>query len=364
MAKKRANGLGSIQKLSGNRSKPWKVTISVGYELITDSDGKEKAKQVRKVLGCFPTRLEAEKVLADYIQKQMGYAAYSISFETVFDKWFSRYLKDNPSDSSVKKYQLAFKKCPELHARPFRTISLDDMQKVVDRYHDHPSTQKYLVIFFNALSRYAEQHKYITKDDNNAIYLESEEIKDTEKHRPFSKDEIKTIWANKNLPFADVLLCEIYLGMRVSELCDIRKENIHLQDRYILVPRSKTPAGTNRIIPIHRDIIPLIENLINKTDNEYLVTDRQGKPYTYEKPTALIRYGYNPLLEQIGLKNHLNRSHDARYTLRTLLDGLNISQTTIDKILGHKPQSVGQAVYTKPFLETLLEAIDQLQILP
>lgn len=363
MAKKRANGLGSIQKLSGNRSKAWKVTVSCGYELVTDANEKEKAKQIRKVLGTYATRTEAETVLADYVQRQMGYAAYSISFEALFEKWFAHYLRDNPSESGIKKYQSAFKKSSVLHSRPFRTITWEDMQAIIDQYSDHPSTQKYLVIFFKALSSYAEKHKYIKKDDNNSLYLESEEIKASEKHHPFSKAEIRTIWANIELPFADVLLLQIYLGMRCSELCDIRKDNIHLRDRYIIVPRSKTPAGTNRIIPIHKDIIPLIENLTNKTNTEYLVTDRQGKPYTYENPTALIRYGYNPLLKQIGLINHLNRSHDARYTLRTLLDGLNISQTTIDKILGHKSETTGQAVYTKPFLETLIDAIDQLEIL-
>ena len=363
MAKKRANGLGNIQKLSGNRSKPWKVTVSCGSELITDSNGNPKAKQIRKVLGCFATRTEADRVLAEYNRKQQGYEAYSITFENVFYKWFDRYRNSNPSESSLKKYRSAFKKCEKLHSLPFRTITLDDMQNIVDQYKEHPSTQQYLKIFFKSLSTYAVKHGYIDKDDNYAAFLESEKIKDSKIHDTFNKDEIKTLWANKDLPYCNVLLIQIYLGMRVSELCDIRKENIHPQDRYIFVPRSKTPAGTNRIIPIHKDIIPLIENLIDVTKSDYIVTTPKGKPYTYEGGTSLTRYGYNPLLKQLGLDRHLNHSHDCRHTLETLLNGLNISQATIDKIIGHKSDNIGQAVYTHPFLETLLEAIDQLKIL-
>ena len=57
---KRANGTGSIVKLSGRRRKPWVARLPAEYDALND-------KMVQAVLGAYATRVEAEKALNAYL---------------------------------------------------------------------------------------------------------------------------------------------------------------------------------------------------------------------------------------------------------------------------------------------------------
>lgn len=56
---RRANGEGSIFKLSGKRRKPWAVRITVGYE--------ENGKQIYKYVGYYQTKTEAKTAVREYL---------------------------------------------------------------------------------------------------------------------------------------------------------------------------------------------------------------------------------------------------------------------------------------------------------
>ncbi len=59
MTMKRANGTGSIYKLSGKRRKPWAARVTVGWDIAADGT----LKQIYRPRGTFPTRVEAETAL-------------------------------------------------------------------------------------------------------------------------------------------------------------------------------------------------------------------------------------------------------------------------------------------------------------
>ena len=52
------NGYGAVIKLTGKRRNPYAARVSLSWT--------GEGKQVRKYLGCYKTRQEALKVLADY----------------------------------------------------------------------------------------------------------------------------------------------------------------------------------------------------------------------------------------------------------------------------------------------------------
>lgn len=56
---RRSRGTGSIVKLSGNRKKPFVVNVTIGRE-------KDTGRQIKKCLGTFKSREEAETALSAY----------------------------------------------------------------------------------------------------------------------------------------------------------------------------------------------------------------------------------------------------------------------------------------------------------
>ena len=106
---KRANGTGSIYKLSGNRRKPWTVQLSSGT--IKRDDGSYITKRVR--LGYYATEEEAILALARYRE-----GPYSIkdayTFSEVYEmwcNWFSGDFKiDNKPTFKMVNDKLVFRK--------------------------------------------------------------------------------------------------------------------------------------------------------------------------------------------------------------------------------------------------------------
>ena len=95
-------------------------------------------------------------------------------------------------------------------------------------------------------------------------------------HTRFTDKEIallwEILWAINNV---DIVLIYIYTGCRPVELLDIKSEDVHLDERY-MIGGVKTEAGKNRIIPIHKAIVPLVEYRLEQ-NRSYLITNKYGK---------------------------------------------------------------------------------------
>jgi transcriptional regulator with XRE-family HTH domain len=128
---------------------------------------------------------------------------------------------------------------------------------------------------------------------------------------------------------------------------DLNVSEVYLMgyDIPYIIGGSKTEAGKNRTIPIHSRILPIVRKFYINNDSDYLIkdiTDKRIKTF---------------------LKNH-NMSHcihETRHTFRSELDRLNINKVTIDRLLGHANESIGEKVYTHKTLRELKEAIEQLR---
>lgn len=84
---------------------------------------------------------------------------------------------------------------------------------------------------------------------------------DDERGIPFTEDELRTRWINKNVPGVDTILIMIYSGYRISEFIDMK---INLEERY-LQGGIKTASSKNRIVPIHSAIYSMISAYNGKT---------------------------------------------------------------------------------------------------
>ena len=89
------------------------------------------------------------------------------------------------------------------------------------------------------------KHEIVVKDYStyvNIIKYKDRNPNKTERER-FTPQEIALLWKHKDDPYYQTILMLIYNGVRVSELLDLKKENVHLKERYFDVIDSKTVSG-------------------------------------------------------------------------------------------------------------------------
>lgn len=348
------NGYGSVRKLSGNRRRPYMVEKTETW--LFDSEN-NRIKQKRVTIGYYATRAEALQALANYNTNPYNINAAKITFAEVYELWSKdKFLEI--SENNIKGYKASYKICGALYNMPFKDIKLNDLQAVADNSGKHtPTLRKYRVLL-SQLYAYAVIHEIISEDKNMVKYLNINKAGNPNAidREPFTDVEIKKLWehVNENI-YLQIPLMLIYSGVRISELLELKKCNVHLEERYFFIEKSKTPAGV-RPVPIADKTFSFFEYWFNKFPNcETLLATPQAEPLKY----ANYKDGYfTPLLSELGLKH---KPHDTRHTCISLLAAKNVNPTVIKKIVGHAgAQSLTERIYTHFDIEELLNAINQI----
>lgn len=340
------NGYGGVSKLSGKRRNPWIVRVTT--DIIPDPDNPGKIKQIKKVLGYYPTRTAAIEALADYNKNPYSIDTASATFAEIYDKWSSeKYPKI--SHSNVNGYKASYKLCDKLYNMPFKDIRTSHMQAVVDNCGKAYPTLRKLRVFFNQLYTYAMANDVVAK--NYADYVDiGKDDTDTDR-APFSEAEIQLLWDNVDrMPYIDTVLIMIYSGWRIGELLTIKTADVDLQE---LTMRGgiKTAAGKNRIVPIHPKIEPLIRKWY-AIGAETLIT----KPNSME-PVNYYTYRdtyFRNICTQLQISH---RPHDCRHTFATLADNAGANKLSIKRIMGHASSDITDKVYTHKDVAELRKAI-------
>lgn len=338
-----ANGSGSIIKLSGKRRRPWAVKITAGW---TD-DG----KQIQKYLSYHAKRAEAQQALVEFNKNPHDLDAARITFAEVYDKWSVDDYKQL-SPKTVIGYKAAYKHCKVLHNKVFKEIRTAHLQSVIDAI-DAPSMKDVTKFLFQKSYRFAMENDIVQKDYSK--YLKMPKREKPKEKVPFTRDEIDFLWDNlEGIKYADLTLILLYTGMRVGELIDMDKKDIHLEERY-MIGGNKTDAGKERVIPIHPRIKPLIEKRMNESKHEWLFTNKRGSRLQY---SPFMKYHWKNIVECLG---GVEKSpHDTRHTFISELDRLKVNKITIKRIVGHSNDDVTEH-YTHKTLEELIAAVDLLE---
>ncbi len=103
MAMRRANGSGNVVKMKGNRRKPWRARVTVGWT--------EDGKQILKNIGYFESRKEADKALVDYLSCPYDLTATQMTFKELYEVWFGEYREKLNGVSSERTIKSAFSYC-------------------------------------------------------------------------------------------------------------------------------------------------------------------------------------------------------------------------------------------------------------
>ncbi len=348
---KMGNGIGTVYKLSGNRRKPYIVRKTVGWEFDEETG---RHKQVYVTIGYASTRAKGLEMLMEYNQNPYDIEASKKTFAEVYEKWSAQKFP-TISASNVKGYQASYKCCEVLHDRIFKDLKLSDLQGVVDNCGKNYPTLRKLKVLLNQMYEYAMKYELCNKDYSE--YVDILKFKDKNPNKtdrsPFSEEEINALWVQENNIYAQTVLMLIYSGVRVSELLDLKRSNVNIEEHCFKVVESKTNSGI-RVVPIHDRTFPIFKKWYDE-GCEYLIHTTDRKHFTYRNYYDSY---WTPVMELIGCSH---KPHDTRHTCVSMMTAKEVNPTLIKKIIGHSgAMSLTEKVYTHVNVKELLEAINRI----
>lgn len=175
---------------------------------------------------------------------------------------------------------------------------------------------------------------------------------------------------SKKRKFFGILLC-LYTGLRVGELLALEWQDVDFDKGIISVSRSchdgkdengrparitDTPktASSKRVIPLPKQILPLLRAHKKKSISQYVVADDRGAPVSvrsYQRSFELI-------LKRLEIEH--KGFHALRHTFATRALECGMDVRTLADILGHKNPTVTLNRYVHSMMEHKAEMMNRL----
>lgn len=352
------NGYGTIYKMSGKRSKPYRA-MKTDKWIIDPVTG--KSKQIRFTIGYYQSREDAMIALANYNENPYDIKADSITFSEVYEKWSENYFPTLSNPSSIRTVTAAYAYCNDLYDMRMKDIKVSHLEGTILNAQVGDSTKSRIKSLFNMMYKYAVAHDIVEKDYASVMFANGNPIKRsrTKEVIPFSQEEIFLLWDNlDNIAFADMILIGIYSGWRPQELAILKVADIDLEAGTML-GGLKTDAGKNRIVPIHPLIKSLIENRMKEAtamQSEFLFNDangQQGTYMTYDK----YRKRFEKVMKYLKLTH---RPHETRHTFITKAKACNVDEYILKLIVGHAIDDITEKVYTHRTIDQLRAEMEKI----
>lgn len=330
----RGNGEGSIIELSGKRKKPFAVRVTAGWTA--------EGKQIFKYLSYHASKTEANTALRQYLVNPYNLDHKDKTIKQLFDQWSE---KSKLKPDTIRGYRSALNQVPHLHDRKLRDIKVPELKdSIIDL---SPSTQGNIKYLMKHLYMLGMELEIVEKD--LSVFLQPE-APDHKPRRPFTVDQVKQIKEYKH-PKNEITLILLYTGMRITEILEMKREHVNLEERYFYGGK-KTPTGKTRFTPIHDEIYPIIEKHYN-AGNEYLITYK-NRPVGYQ---SFLMHYWNHLREHLDTDQS---PHCTRHTFVTQARKCGLDRDLVKKIVGHSKGDVTD-IYDHSDIEELLTEINKLK---
>lgn len=314
-AKQRGNGQGTVYKLPNGK---YAAEVTLYYYI--DQNGNRKRKRKTKQ---FTKKKDAIAALPELLSA--GAAIKPASLAELHEVFLQSKKYDTLSSSQKDKLRYAWNRLHQLHTRDITTLTIDDMQRVINEqtqtYYPAKDMKTVLSHCFNlAIQRELVQY-------NKTQYLELPPLKKGQRDA-FNSEEIQKLWDawNSGRSFAGYILIMIYAGLRYGEISTIKKSSIHLAEHYA-IGGIKTDAGIDREIAFADKIMPIVEHFYNNC-SDVLMDIPENKFYD----------NYHSLTSELGIRDL--PPHCCRHTYFTRLAAEDVHEAVITEAGGHKDLSV------------------------
>ncbi len=318
--KRLPNGYGSIVHMHGKLRKPYLARRRVG----TTADG----KPIYRTIASFETYFDAFNAVISSYRLETDHNI-DICMKDLYNRLYADLSANRGiSESSLVGYRTSFAAVPQLHDRPFLSLTPQELQTAIDDAGGSASKRIKIKVLFSKLYQYAQ---FIGITDRNLAEYIHITNNDTPKRNPFTCDDVLQIWNMPESRWRDATLIMLYTGMRVGELF-----TVHEITETTFRAGLKTDAGRNRLIPIHPDIRDIFMRTF----------PMDGRPGLAQHWFARNLSGHTP--------------HDCRRTFITRADECGINPTACRQIVGHSSGDVHTAKYTIHSAEYLYDEICKL----
>lgn len=320
------NGYGSVTKLTGKRRNPYMARITTGYVYNDETDD---YVQKRAVLGYYHTKAEALEALAEYSRNPYSILEATMS---VRELWESIKNKVNASEDRKLKYDRVFNKyMTGIADMRIKDVKTKHLQQVIDDCDKGYSTKSVIRSVMHHIFRYAAQNDLVEKDYTDFISFEQEQT--ILQREIYTDEEVRQLWEKSDIEEYALTLVLLHQGMRIKEVMD--HPEIDLEAKTITITKAKNKYS-ERIIPINMAVYDLVARF-------------------KESPCTLTKSQYEYFTKKI--LGH--RAYDVRHTFATKCNKLDLKEIVVQRLMGHKPDSILANVYTHLTIEELSDAINQ-----
>lgn len=348
------NGYGSIYKLGKNRRKKYGVRITIDWD--------ENGKQIRKNIGYVETMQEGLEMLANYHSEPYDLNYKNLTFADIWkdvEKQIEKQIEQgNMSSSNLENLNFAFNNhCEPIHNMKILELKYKTLQNMIDNAKNKNNGKELgasakgfiktvcVKIFNCAMIEYE-----LPLPKNPAIDLKCGTKGKSDKHIPFSDEELSILWGMQHNDLVKICLIWCYSGLRPNEIFKTHKDNIYIDKDYF-VTGSKTEAGKDRFIPIH----PKIKHLI-----KYFY----GIDSDYPFATIYDNFNYSKVKREFTkLMNDLDMNHtpyDGRHTFITKMKKAGTNDYILKRIVGHSIKDITESVYTHRDISELINEIKKI----
>lgn len=348
------NGYGSVTKLSGKRRKPYMVRKTIGYHYDKALD-----RQVQDIIiiGYATTKNEGLAMLASYNNHPFDVDLSKMTVAEVYDKWSADKF-DAISKSNTDSYKASFKSISCLHNRRIRDLRLSDLEEALKLSGKNYPSLKKIKVLLGQLYNYSIKNDICEKNYSQFIDLSPYKGKNPNKlnRDRLTNKEIKLLWEQKDDPDLQIALMLVYTGVRIRELIDLKKENVHIDEQYFEVTKSKTENGVRRV-PINDAILPIFKEWYYSSDEsfEFLLHTSSGCKMDYKN---YYKRNYVPKMDALGIQK---TPHCCRHTFITLMAEKGVDARLLKTIVGHSGgMSTTEMVYTHLSVQTLVDAVNKI----
>jgi len=167
--------------------------------------------------------------------------------------------------------------------------------------------------------------------------------------RYLKPEEVKELVGNCRGYLRSIIVTALNTGMRKGEILALRWKDIDLENRKIAVRNAKNNEA--RVIPINKTLYQELSNLSQKSNGDYVFSDKDGRPL------GDIKKGFLSALKRSGIEDF--HFHDLRHTFGSHLVMQGIDLKTVQQVLGHKDIKMTMR-YSHLSPEYVQEAIERL----